>query len=132
MTLRLFLGLVLAGLALPALATAAEQVSFARQIAQILQTNCAPCHLTGDEPGGMRLYPSAAYGSIVGVKAQGNPALVRVAPGDPEASYLLHKVRGTHLDFGGVGVQMPFGQTPISKQDQDLIRQWIAQGAKNN
>lgn len=109
----------------------AESVSFAREIAPTLRSQCATCHMTGDEPGGMKLYPSAAYQSLVQVPSASSP-LLRVAPGSPQDSYLLHKLHGTHLDVKGAGVQMPFGQPPLSDETLQLIRRWIEQGAPNN
>ncbi|MCK9505399.1 MAG: hypothetical protein M0Q95_14620 [Porticoccaceae bacterium] len=79
----------------------------------------------------MKLYPSAAYASIVNTPSQHSP-LVRVKPGDPESSYFLHKLQGTHLDVGGAGAQMPFGQPPLDADVVDMIRQWISEGAVNN
>ncbi|MBV2132492.1 hypothetical protein KRX52_06700 [Pseudomonas sp. MAP12] len=110
---------------------AAEEVSFSKAVAPIFRVQCATCHMNGDEPGGMKLYPSAAYQSLVGVASAGSP-LQRVAPGAPEQSYLLHKLQGTHLNVGGAGVQMPFGQPPLAEDSLQLIRLWVEQGAKNN
>lgn len=118
------------GLALGAHA-ASEAPSFSRDIAPLLRSQCAGCHLTGDEPGGMKLYPAAAYQTLVNTPSKESP-LKRVAPGQPEQSYLLHKLRGTHLDAGGSGVQMPFGQAPLPEDKLQLIRLWIEQGAAEN
>lgn len=126
---RGFLALFALGLAQGPLQAA--EVSFSQAVAPILRTQCATCHMTGDEPGGMQLYPSAAHRSLVGVASRESP-LQRVAPGEPEQSYLLHKLRGTHLEVGGQGVQMPFAQPPLPEESLQLIRSWIEQGAKNN
>jgi hypothetical protein len=112
-------------------AAGAPPVSFARDVAPVLRNECATCHMTGEEPGGMKLYPSAAYRSLVKAPSQ-ESRLQRVSPGDPQASYLLHKLEGTHLDVGGTGVQMPFGLAPLAKETRDTIRRWIAQGAKDS
>lgn len=128
------LGRLLAALACAALnvtGAQADPVSFSREIAPTLRAQCATCHMTGDEPGGMKLYPSAAYQSLVQVPSVSSP-LLRVSPGSPEDSYLLHKLQGTHLEVSGEGVQMPFGQPPLNDQRLQLLRQWIEQGAPNN
>jgi len=126
------ISLVLAGRAMlgPAFA-APNMVSFKKDIAPVLRDNCAACHVTGDEPGGLKLYPSAAYRSIVKVHSNESPLLL-VNPGDPKASYLLHKIEGTQLDVGGAGTRMPPGTSGLPKETVDALRQWIAQGAKNN
>lgn len=79
----------------------------------------------------MKLYPSAAYASIVNRPSVESP-LLRVKPGDPAASYLLHKLEGTHLDVGGIGVRMPFGLAQLPVETRTLIRRWIEEGAKDN
>lgn len=117
-------------IAIPAV-QAEELVSFSQQIGPVLRTQCATCHMTGSEPGGMKLYPSAAHQSLVAVASVESP-LQRVAPGEPDKSYLLHKLQGTHLNVGGQGVQMPFGQPPLSEATREVIRQWIVQGALDN
>lgn len=123
------LALLLAGPA--GMAVADDEVSFSKEVVPVLRTQCAGCHMTGDEPGGMKLYPSAAYASLVGVPSMESP-LLRVAPGEPEHSYLMHKLEGTHLDVGGQGAQMPFAQPPLADETRTAIRQWIEAGAPDN
>lgn len=79
----------------------------------------------------MKLYPAAAYQSLVGVASVESP-LLRIARNQPDKSYMLHKLQGTHLDVGGKGVQMPFGQPPLPEDTQKKISQWIVQGALDN
>jgi hypothetical protein len=60
-----------------------------------------------------------------GVPSIQQPAVLRVAPGDPDASYLVRKLEGT---VGITGEPMP----PIGSLDPTLIaviRQWITNGA---
>ena len=109
----------------------AAAVSFSRDIVPVLRTQCATCHMTGQEPGNMALHPGAAYATLVNVKSPVS-GLVRVVPGKPEQSYLLMKLQGTHLDHGGKGVRMPFSLPPLPQKDIDRIAAWISQGAKNN
>lgn len=110
----------------------ADEISFARDIAPVLKTNCAAaCHLTGEEPGHLKLYPGAAYKSLVGVPSEQSP-LVRVAPGAPDKSYLVHKLDGTQIKAGGQGARMPFGGDPLPPDILTKISRWIEQGAPNN
>ena len=126
---------VLIGLGLGALSTIAfaqaGAPSFSRDIAPILKTRCATCHLTGKEAGNVQLIPATAYANLVGVKSAESP-LVRVAPGKPDASYLIRKIEGTHIAAGGKGARMPFGAPPLPAAQIALFRTWIAQGAKKN
>ena len=55
-----------------------------------------------------------------------------VAPGNPEASYLIHKLRGTHIEAGGVGERMPFQLEPLSEQEIATIVTWIRDCSPNN
>jgi hypothetical protein len=113
-------------LILPLAFKASAQVSFVRDITPVLRNQCAICHVTGEGTAGLKLYPSVAYQNIVSVPSKSGSMLL-VSPGNPQASYLLHKVDGTHLDVGGSGRQMP-----LDKEARGKIRQWIVQGALNN
>lgn len=106
-------------------------VSFARDIAPMLKARCATCHLTGEEAGGMALYPKAARASLLARVATGTTLHV-VEPGKPEESYLLYKLLGTHRERGGQGERMPFGAAPLDAADIERIRRWIADGAPAN
>jgi hypothetical protein len=110
---------------------AAAPVEFKRDIVPLLKVRCAVCHLTGDEAFGMALYPGAAYKSLVNVPSGESP-LLRVKPGKPDESYLIRKLEGTQSEAGGKGMQMPIDSGPLSRPEIDMIRAWIAEGAKNN
>ncbi len=108
------------------------EVSFEEDVAPVLKRRCAICHITGKEPGLVSLVPASAYDSIVGVSSV-QSELKRVEPGNPEASYLYHKISGTQFEVpGGEGDQMPLGLPPLPEEQQELIRTWIEQGAMNN
>lgn len=109
----------------------APPVEFKRDIVPLLKTRCAVCHLTGDEAYGMALYPGAAYKNLVDVQSHESP-LMRVKPGKPDESYIIHKLEGTQASVGGNGLQMPIEGGYLSKQEIDMIRSWIADGAKDN
>lgn len=108
-----------------------QEVSFKNDIVPILRLQCASCHMTGSEPGGLKLYPSAAYGSVVG-QTSSVGSLKLVEPGQPTESYLLHKLKGTQFDVGGEGARMPQGNPPLAEALIEDIELWIQQGAKNN
>jgi hypothetical protein len=83
------------------------------------------CHLGGSAPWGLRLDATNSYGLLVGVVSGGSPPTLRVAPGDPVNSYIIHKLEGT----AAVGARMPLNGTPLSTADIATIRQWISDGA---
>jgi hypothetical protein len=99
-------------------------------IAPMLQSSCATCHLTGQEAGNMALVPAKAIATLVGVKSSVAPSLTRVVPGDPDNSYLIMKLEGTHIEKGGIGARMPFGAPPLAPEKIAKLRQWIKEGAK--
>ncbi len=51
-----------------------------------------------------------------------------IAPGNPDGSKLVRKIRGTEP----VGERMPFGGPYLSGAQIDLIATWVAQGALDN
>ncbi|MFN3424080.1 MAG: hypothetical protein ACK40C_05200 [Novosphingobium meiothermophilum] len=105
-------------------------VSYAADIVPLLESQCATCHLTGEEAGGMALVGDMAIASLVGQPAEEAPGLMRVVAGDPDRSYLVMKLEGTHIANGGAGAQMPFGAPPLSAAEIATVRAWIAQGAR--
>lgn len=112
-------------------------VSFAADVQPVLSGSCAfsGCHgPTRANPGAkpMVLAEGQAYDNIVGVSAAEAPAMQRIQPGQPDASYLIHKLQGTHLTVGGSGSQMPLGGAPLSKATIDRLRAWVAAGALRN
>lgn len=108
----------------------AQTSRYVAEIAPVLAANCATCHLTGQEAGNVVLVPAKAIESLVGVPSVQAPGLMRVVPGDPDASYLVMKLEGSHIASGGTGSQMPFGAPPLPRTSIAKIRQWITEGAK--
>jgi len=86
---------------------------------------CATCHVGATAPLGLRLDAANSYALLVGVASQQVSSLQRVAPGNPNNSYLIRKLEGT----ASVGGRMPLGGTPLPQADIDVIRQWITDGA---
>ncbi|BFM08297.1 hypothetical protein [Halioxenophilus aromaticivorans] len=110
---------------------AAEEVSFNKKVVPILKRRCAVCHITGNEPGNMALTPNSAYDSLVNQRSvQSN--LLRVNPGAPSESYIVHKLQGSQAEAGGIGDRMPYMAPPLSSKQLQLIETWISQGAQNN
>ena len=87
---------------------------------------CTACHIGANAPQGMRLDAANSYAMIVGVPSNEVPALMRINPGNPDASYLVQKIQGNAAQ----GVRMPANGPPYLTQDQiDLVRRWVAAGA---
>jgi predicted CxxxxCH...CXXCH cytochrome family protein len=89
----------------------------------VFASRCETCH-GSSATGGLDLATDPAA-ALIGVAAATDPALTLVVAGDPEASFLWHKVSGD-LAPGQGGVMPPAG---LDTAEQELIRAWIADGA---
>jgi hypothetical protein len=91
---------------------------------------CANCHNPNGSAFravGLDLSSEVAYGLLVGVPSRERPEVLRVAPGDPDNSYLMQKIEGR---AGIVGLRMPRSGPPYLTAGQiRIIRRWIERGA---
>lgn len=93
-------------------------------VAEILVVSCANsyCHGAPSNASGLNL--EDGYASLVNVASVGAPGETRVVPGDPDGSYLVHKIEGSAT----AGNRMPpIG--PLDPAEIETIRAWIASGA---
>ena len=111
-----------------------EDVSFSQDIQPIFTANCAlsGCHSGTNPQQGMNLSSGQAYANIVNVASLELPSMDRIEPSDPDNSYLVNKIQGTHVDVGGSGSRMPLGRAPLTQATIDQIREWVADGAPDN
>jgi hypothetical protein len=105
-------------------------VGYAKDVEPILHCGGAEmCHqLTLGKPGG-------AYPFLVNQPTmECADGRMRVKPGDPEHSYLIHKL--TNQNLCGSGNPMPKtlggGWNPLSQEEVQTVYDWICQGAKND
>lgn len=85
-------------------------------VAGILERKCLNCH-AGDKPKG-------ALGlDVLSAIQKGGDSGPAIAPGNPDASLLIEYVVGPNP-------QMPKSGSPLSPQEIEVLRSWIAQGAK--
>ncbi len=87
---------------------------------------CSVCHSGGGAPEGLRLDAGNSFALLVGVSSSEVPSLQRVAPGDPDNSYLVQKIEG----HAAVGERMPYGGPYLDAAAIATIRQWISNGAR--
>jgi hypothetical protein len=100
------------------------------ELSAALSDHCRRCH-----DGGRRRRVDR-WTDLVGVEALQVRAPL-VAPGDPDGSYLLAKLSGTHGDFCGragqpmanCGRRMPPEGAAPSPEQQLRLRAWIGRGA---
>ncbi|GIW40037.1 MAG: hypothetical protein KatS3mg076_0614 [Candidatus Binatia bacterium] len=105
---------------------------FGRIQREIFDRRCTsgPCHSPQTRAGGLDLSGPAAFDELVGVEPD-NPAAraagdLRVAPFEPERSFLVRKLGGPRA---GEGSRMPLGEAPLSEDEIALIVGWILDGA---
>lgn len=94
----------------------------------VLTPRCTVCHAGAAAPAGLRLDEGSSYALLVGVASRQSPGTLRVAPGRPDDSYLVHKIEGR----AAVGARMPLGGPFLDDATIAVIRDWIARGAQNN
>ncbi len=104
----------------------AVALSFDSDVLPIIAENCG-CHRSASPSAGLDMTDDAAYESLVGQPSSNG--LPYVTPGDPDESYIAHKLEGTQVAAGGGGNQMPLGGD-LSNADVATIVQWIADGAQ--
>lgn len=93
---------------------------------------CTQCHNAGNRNNAavLSLADGVAYGELVNVPSSRKPGAVRVVPGSPDASYLIHKLEG-RSDM--VGQRMPRTGGPFLTPGQiSIIKRWIELGARND
>ena len=88
---------------------------------------CTACHIGAGAPEGLQLDAAHSYAALVSVSSAEQPTVMRVAPGNPDNSYIIRKLQGT---AGISGAQMPFGGPYLPQSTINVIKQWIAAGAQ--
>lgn len=101
-----------------------EAVSFKKQVAPILHTNCLECHkpgAAGYEASGldMESYESLMKGTKYG------PIIV---PGSAMTSNFNVLVEGR----ADLSIQMPYHARKLAPVLIDILRRWVDEGARNN
>jgi hypothetical protein len=68
----------------------------------------------------------AAYEGLVDVASAQCDSRLLVAPFEPDASYLVHKITGTQLCSGS---KMPKAGSGLTSSEVETLRAWIGSGA---
>ena len=109
----------------PGAATAAEEVvSYKLDVQPILNARCVECH----QPGGQGYQASGLDLTSYAGLMKGTKHGPIISPGDPLTSNLIVLVEGR----ADPKVRMPHGQRPLLKEQTDILRKWVKQGAKDN
>jgi WD40 repeat protein len=124
--------LLLAGalLALSASFAAAEpaekkepsEISYYKDVRRVFQQHCQGCHQPAKPQGS---YVMTGYADLL---KKGDHEQPGVVPGHPEQSMVVEQI----LPKDGKKPAMPKGKPPLSAADVEIIKKWIAAGAKND
>lgn len=99
----------------------AASVSFHKQVKPILQAHCQGCHQPAKAKGD---YVMTDFARLIGGGESGDSAIV---PGKPDESYLITQITPEN----GKAAMPPKGK-PLADVEVELIRKWIAEGAKDD
>jgi WD40 repeat protein len=101
---------------------APEEISYYRQVRPIFQQHCQGCHQPAKDQGG---FVMTDYASLLKAGNSNKPGIVA---GHPESSLVFQQITSQ----AGKPPEMPKGKDPLIDHDVNLIRRWIAQGAKDD
>ena len=119
----LLLACVVLVLSVPTIPAAdGSEVSYYKDVRRIFQQHCQGCHQPAKPQGG---YVMTSYADLLKKGEHEQPG---VAPGHPDQSMVVEQI----LPKDGKKPAMPKGKDPLSAAEIDLIKKWIASGAKND
>ncbi len=98
-----------------------ESISYYQQIRPIFQAHCQGCHQPAKAGGE---YVMTVFAQLVQGGESGEAAIV---PGQPDASHLMEEITPHDGE-----AEMPQGKPPLAKEQIELIRRWIAEGAHDD
>jgi hypothetical protein len=99
-----------------------ETVSYYKDVRPIFQQHCQGCHQPAKPQGG---YIMTSHADLLKDTDRGHPGIV---PGKVEKSTAFEILMP---DKEGK-VRMPKGKDPLAKRDLEILRKWIAQGARDD
>jgi len=100
-----------------------DPVSYWREVRPLLQARCVGCHQPAKAKGGRVLVD---HRSLLAASADGHAAMV--VPGQPDASALVDSVTA----HDGLPPAMPEKGAPLDTAEVELLRRWIAEGARDD
>jgi mono/diheme cytochrome c family protein/roadblock/LC7 domain-containing protein len=105
----------------PEASATSAPVSYWKQIRPLFQANCQGCHQPAKDKGG---YVMTDFKRLLSGGDSGRKAVV---PGKPDASHLVGLITPKDGE-----AEMPPNKPPLQPAELTIIRQWIAQGAKDD
>lgn len=123
--LRVTWGVALVAVALAGCGTPDRCSSTAAVAQAIFVPHCttSTCHSQPNPAAGLDFTATDIDSEVINVAAQQCSGQIIVVAGDPDASYLIHKVSDTKPPCGG---RMPLAQPALSADDISCLRSWVA------
>src|SRR5580765_5088352 len=95
-----------------------KPIDFTSQVKPIINKNCITCHGGVRQKGGFSLlFREEAL-------AKTKSGKFAIIPGDPDHSEMIRRI--THTD---PEERMPYQHGPLTKEEIDLLRRWVREGA---
>ena len=109
------------GLLLPATVAAAEPVRFNRDIRPIMSDTCFKCHGPAEQEAGLRLDDRERA-----IKAADSGA-TPIVPGNPDESEMVRRILSTD---DSERMPPPEANKTLTAEQKELLKRWVAEGAK--
>src|SRR5271165_165140 len=97
-------------------------VSYARDVRPIIQQHCQGCHQPAKAEGS---FVMTSYADLLKKGDHEEPGFV---PGNADQSLIVRQITPQK----GKPPEMPRGKEPLTAREVNLIKRWIAQGAKDD
>ncbi len=101
-----------------ALLTKEQRIDYSTQVKPIINKNCITCH------GGVRAKGNFSLLFREEALSKTKDGKYAIIPGDPDGSEMIQR-----LSLKDPEERMPFHHEPLSKEEIDVLRKWIKQGA---
>src|SRR3954469_4859633 len=100
------------------LLTKDDRIDYSTQVKPIINKNCITCH------GGVRAKGNFSLLFRDLALAKTKDGKFAIIPGDPDHSEMIQRITNNDPDE-----RMPYHHDPLSKEDIDILRKWIKEGA---
>ena len=101
-----------------------KEISYRADVQPILKQYCLECHADGGDGYAKSGLLMTSHESLM----KGTKYGAIVKPGDGLGSVLIQLVEGR----ADPSIKMPHGKAALPKEQIEVLKQWVVQGAKNN
>ncbi len=101
-----------------------KEISYVADVQPIIKQYCLECHAEGGEGQVKSGLLMSSYDSLM----KGTKFGAIVKPGDSLSSVLIMLVEGR----ADPSIKMPHGKDSLPKEQIEVLKKWVEQGAKNN